>query len=386
MSQKRHSKNQTQKTAIEPVLPEDFSLAPKERKIFEYEPLRLISNNALHKRKKVPIATEVILDERSARLPAEYLLSNIPIFEEKKCLQSYHFVFSNEQLKQMIEEPKIIIDRYHNVFQTSGGIVHRSSFYAVAPHARQENGIPMLYRFSITRVLGEEQDHYNISLYAVAGGKQDGFLFLGRLDNDVCDPHSFMAQEITKTFAKRHNATLTAGETPSQQMIRRKFKEPVNFDSFGYDMYSIPFPHMHQPSAHYEIGDNPEIACPKFIRKLANNNFEQNLSAMLKAFRISPTPRFRNTNQNVYSIAKQEKKITTLSDKPNPKPILDEILDLEAQARKIIKVQWQKNPQKPQKAQRKKNANSKQHPDHKQQNQKSAYRNQEWQTMSFMHR
>ncbi len=336
MSKSNNLKKQRIKTVVENALPEDFSGSPKDRKIFENEPLKLLPNRKLCATKKAPIEIEVPLNEKTAKLPATFCLSNIPIFEEKKCLQSYHFVFSNEQLKQMLEETKIIVDKWHNVFQTSEGIVHRTSFFAVAPHAKQEDGIPMLYRFSITRVLGDEQNHYNISLYALVGGKQDGFLFLGRLDYDNTEPHSFMVSEFSPKFARKHNATLTKGLGSAQRIIRSKFKNPANSNSFNYDMYSIPFPHMHQPNSHYEFGVNPEVVCPKFIKKFVNNNFEQNLSAMLKMFHVSPTPHFRQTNQNIYTIAKEEKKITTLSNHPNPQMLLDEILTLEKQTKKDL--------------------------------------------------
>lgn len=300
---------------------------------------KILNKPAYYKRSKQkgssePLKIQIKLDEKTAKLPTNYMMSNIPVYAEDKYMQQYHFIFNNEQLKEMFTTPKIIVDRWHSTFVTSEGVVHRTSFFAVAPHADTKNGIPMIYRFSITRQ-PNIPDHYTINVHAIVGGKEDGWLFLARLDNSDSNAtiHPILQHYLTKQFLKRHNAVRTQEFNFHQEKRHQKLKGSNDINKY---CYCIPYPHMHQATPYYEVGDQAERVCPKFLRKCANNDFAQNLAYMLKAFRVYDRPHFRSENDNLYSVIREEKRITTINDNPNPQYILAEILEQEKQ-RAVIK-------------------------------------------------
>ena len=189
--------------------------------------------------------------------------------------------------------PKIIVDTWHSTFITDEGVVHRTSFFAVAPNANVKNGIPQLYRFSITRC-DDKTEHYTMNMHAIVGGKEDGWLFLARLDNNTAGIyHPVLKNNMTRAYLKQHNAVITKSFTYKQLRQKSKLKganKPVN----QYE-YCIPFPHIHQADPHYEIGTHAEKVCPKFLRKCAYNNFEQNLAFMMKTTTILVGMRFLGT-------------------------------------------------------------------------------------------
>ncbi len=293
-----------------------------------------------------PLNILVKLDEKTTKLPTNYMLSNLPVYAEDKYMQQYHFVFNNQQLKEMFTTPKIIIDRWHSTFVTSEGVVHRTSFFAVAPHADTKNGIPTLYRFSITRQ-PSTSNHYTINMHAIVGGKEDGWLFLARLDNSDCTTsiHPILQHFITKQFLKRHNAVCTKEFNFHQYKRQQKLKGKKEINE---NCYCIPYPHIHQANPFYEVGEQAERVCPKFLRKCVNNSFEQNLAYMMKAFRIYDHLHLRDENCNLNSIIKEEKRITTINKQPNPQYLINELLEQEKQrmvvkpAKKLAKVKHQR--------------------------------------------
>ena len=49
------------------------------------------------KKKKNPLEVELVLNEKIVKLPQNYTLSNLPVYNEEKYMQQYHFVFTTEQ-------------------------------------------------------------------------------------------------------------------------------------------------------------------------------------------------------------------------------------------------------------------------------------------------
>lgn len=283
---------------------------------------RLLNNHQIHAINKntheivIPLAPSIV------GLRKDYTLDNIPDHCESASLQQYHFIYTPEQLKEMYTTTKIIVDIHYNMFDTSNGKVQRTSFFAIAPHAKIHKGIPPLYRFSVSRDL-KNANHYSISMYAIVGGKEDGWLFLGRLDNDDTSPHSFLVESVSKNEARRANAVRTKGITQAQQNIMARYqKESCDM---MHDIYCIPFPHIHQPNAKYEIGDKPEKCCPKFLRKCVDNSFEENLQYMMKIFSISDQPHLKIQNDTMANIIKEEYKITHINPMPNPYKLVSAI-------------------------------------------------------------
>ena len=306
---------------------EEVLLAQDEDSLFILEEVaqnedRLLNNHQIHAINKDTHQINIPLVESIVALKKGYTLDNIPDYCENASLQQYHFVYTPEQLREMYTSTKIIVDLHYNMFDTSNGKVQRTSFFAIAPHANARKGIPALYRFSVSIDLKNPQ-HYSISMYAIVGGKEDGWLFLGRLDNDTTPPHSFVASDVSKTEAKRTNAVLTKGLTQAQKNIMEKYQK----DNCGmlHDLYCIPFPHMHKPSFNYEIGEKPEKSCPKFLRNCAYNNFEANLQYMMKIFNISDQPHLRFQNDTIANIMKEEFKIIHINKIPNPYKLLGKI-------------------------------------------------------------
>lgn len=283
---------------------------------------RLLNNHQISAINKNTSFITIPLVESVVSLKKGYTLDNIPDYCENASLQQYHFSYTPQQLREMYTSTKIIIDIHYNMFDTSNGKIQRTSFFAVAPHANNSKGIPSLYRFSVSVDL-KNPEHYSISMYAIVGGKEDGWLFLGRLDNDTTPPHSFVVSEVTKTEVKRSNAVLTKGLTQAQKNIIEKYQKDNN--GILHDLYCIPFPHMHKPSSRYEIGEKPEKSRPKFLRNCAYNNFEDNLQYMMKIFNISDQPHLRLQNDTIANIIKEEFKIIHINKTPNPYKLLGKI-------------------------------------------------------------
>lgn len=288
----------------------------------------LLSKRQQKKSEEETLKIELTLNEKLVKIPYYYTLANLPVYVESKYMQKYHFNFTNQQLKEMYTTTKIIVDKWHSTFITDEGIVHRTSFFAVAPNANIQNGIPALYRLSITRK-ENDQKHYTINMHAIAAGKPDGWLFLGRLDNNIeAIIHPVLKNYMTKKFLKQHNAVVTKNFTPHQLKLKSKLKnKPKYYSNFNY---CIPFPHMHQPSTKYEVGEYAERNCPKFLRKCASNTFDENVGYMMKIFNISDHPHYRNENEYLLKIIQQEKNTTNINFPPDPQIVVKEIKKMES--------------------------------------------------------
>ena len=282
---------------------------------------KLLNNHQIHAIMKnknthtisLPLVSQIVGFQKG------YTLDNMPDYCEAASLQKYRFVYTPEQLREMFATPKIIIDTHYNFVADSSGKRPRTSFFAIAPHAKAHMGIPLLYRFSVL-VDTNNPNHYSISMHAIIGGKEDGWLFLGRLDNDDTSPHSRVASTITTKKAKRTNAVPTKIVSQAQKNVVSNAQKQDS--TISPEIYCIPFPHIHQPDRNYDACEGPEDLDPKFLRQCTHNNFEGNLQYMMKIFNISDQPHLKPQNKMMSDILKEEFKITTINPEPNPKKLM----------------------------------------------------------------
>jgi len=290
------------------------------------------------------------LTNSQCRIPYNYKLSHLPIFSAKSHLQIYNIPFTNEQLGEMFKAPKIIIDRWHDVFISNQKVMHRTSFYAVAPnpfspeyqipqnnfeysYLINETYLPILYRFSIIRDL-ENNQHYTITAHALVGGAEDGWLFLARLDNNSEVYHDFMTTNTTSDFVtqKKHSVPVTC-LNPKQKEMMDFFNKSIGNENgdevYRGVMHRIAFPHIHQAEASYVAGDSPEESCPKFLKNCVNNTFGENVAFMMKALHISDELQFYSNDVNLKDIISEKRNSFSINPEPNPSSIIKEICILE---------------------------------------------------------
>lgn len=220
------------------------------------------------------------------------MISNLPI-EERTKMQKYNILCSSDMYLDMLNAPKYVFDVYHfNYTQNTkhGPKVYSKTFYyMVAPTLFDENNktLPVLYRMGITRDLSE-RDHFSFSIYAVAGGYEDGFFFLGRLDNDV----------LSKAHLKKIKKPIIKSEQPLQ-----KANSPHQFNS-----QKVPFPHFHRPRLYNEPSvtreelDRRESSEPYHLDELVGADFDRCLEAFLESFSISPTILLAESNCKITEI------------------------------------------------------------------------------------
>ena len=196
------------------------------------------------------------------------MVSNLPLIEHAR-MQKYNIICSPSKYKAMARAPKYIFDSFHFNFEFNHHIFSKTHYYAIAPTLDNGNDktLPVLYRFSVCRELGNPQ-HFSITLYAVIGGYEDGFYFISRLDND----RPACAHKI-KTPCIKNAKTIKANRT--------KFKEAENISV-------IPFPHLHRPHFNADEYDEREYSRPIYLEKLKDKPFEKCLDAFLKIYNINP--------------------------------------------------------------------------------------------------
>lgn len=300
-----------------------------------------LNRNGKKKEEQTSNCVEAKLTEKLCKIPQYYTLSNLPVLSEKRSMQDYHFTYTDEQLKNMYKTPKIIVDMFCSSFNSNLGTMYRISFFAVAPNA--QSNIPSIYRFSI--VINESTpEHYSISLHGIVGGKEDGWLFLGRLDN-AKDSHLIDDESLKEKFSpkqlreynkklKMHNAVKKPIFTASEQEARNargvSRKEPLQYKD------CIPCPHMHKPNTKYKLGDDIERCLPKFMRNCFYNDFDENVMYMMNIFNIYKHPHFRKHDALLVDIIKKERKITTLNKEIEADKVVDELFQ-RIESEKIIK-------------------------------------------------
>lgn len=276
---------------------------------------------------------EIVVPLKNARcrFPQDYHLSNLPIHIERSCMQNYHIPFTNEQLGQMVTSPKIIIDRWHNSFVFDNQVMHRTSFYAIAPNGFEEDlsstnsyppflnqsYIPVLYRFSVSQNI-RNKSHFSISVHAIVGGKEDGWLFLARLDNNSKTPHNFVSDPKVDVV-KKYNAIPVpqSTDTSADNLEQEEVYKSV--------IHKISFPHLHQANTNYALGDDPEKGCPKFLKKCVSNSFEENLGFMMKIFHIHDVPHFCSKDARLEDLMGRKRNSFTINPEPDPSFLIKEI-------------------------------------------------------------
>ena len=169
----------------------------------------------------------------------------------------------------------------------------------------QNTGLPTIYRLSVSRYVDNPQ-HYSISLHAVVGGCVDGFLFLGRFDNNNECNH--IVKPDKAVLKNDIQFTLTAGNSMTNQHF-----------------HEIGFPHIHLADANYACGSIPEKVTPKFVEKCKNNNFEENIEYIMHLFGISHYHNFYKQDEKLLTLIQKGKVDTfgALTDDPNRRWLSD---------------------------------------------------------------
>ena len=248
--------------------------------------------------------SEITIPIRKVKTPDEYALSNLPISKERALMQDYHFCFSQGDLKQMVTSPKVLIDQKHLNLISRKQLVSKTNFFMVSPQL-QNTGLPTIYRLSVSRYVDNPQ-HYSISLHAVVGGCVDGFLFLGRFDNNNECNH--IVKPDKAVLKNDIQFTLTAGNSMTNQHF-----------------HEIGFPHIHLADANYACGSIPEKVTPKFVEKCKNNNFEENIEYIMHLFGISHYHNFYKQDEKLLTVLDESKKFAVLRDDRKTDVITDVI-------------------------------------------------------------
>ena len=253
---------------------------------------------------------EIDIPIRKVVMPKGYKISNIPHTKERATMQDYHFSFSEGDLYQMIKSPKVVIDKKHMNIMSRGKIVSKTNFFMVAPQV-ENMGLPVLYRLSAARYL-DNPAHHSISMHAIVGGCIDGFLFLGRLDNNTEGNH----------IIKPEKPILKNGEP----IIRI-----ADCDMLEEYYHTIPFPHIHTATARYKLGDIPEKSVPEYVSNCKNNSFKQNIEYMMKKYGISHYTHLYYQDALLADVLKEVKQETILREKRNSRDLIKEIVQSEMQ-------------------------------------------------------
>ncbi|MBR1925580.1 MAG: hypothetical protein IJ837_01855 [Clostridia bacterium] len=278
-------------------------------------------------------------DEHVKGLDASYDLSNIPFDFDKENLQVRHIEFSEKQLAEMYECPKIIIDgqQLGRYVDREKETKYKTVFFAVAPdiilekNPSSEKKIPGIYEIIIT-AHKNHPEHYSISIYGLVDGTENGHVFLARLDNN----DDLEAFHRNKYFTKK--------DIDKQRKLRNIIPDFIHFkhDEFldrlkdrltrnGYGAWFItPFPHLHAVDGKHFL-KTPESVEPIFVKKLANkrdigiphkndkNNFKSlntSLRFMLERFNVSEKAELPKDNILVSKLAKEIKDTHTISENP----------------------------------------------------------------------
>ena len=182
----------------------------------------------------------------------------------------------------------------------------------------QNTGLPTIYRLSVSRYVDNPQ-HYSISLHAIVGGCVDGFLFLGRFDNNNECNH--IVKPDKAVLKNDIQFTLTAGNSMTNQHF-----------------HEIGFPHIHLADANYACGSIPEKVTPKFVEKCKNNNFEENIEYIMHLFGISHYHNFYKQDEKLLTVLDESKKFAVLRDDRKTDVITD------VSVNENIKENWHSSP------------------------------------------
>lgn len=266
------------------------------RNIDQGKRCRIISKDDL-KKSDLPSTLDICVNIRNWPLTKKCKISNLPNNTEKYLMQTYHFNFSHGDLEKMVTTPKVAFDRYHKNFTSNGELVSKSFFTLAAPQVENMD-LPVVYRFSVSRYVDDPQ-HYSISVHAIVGGREDGWLFLARLDNNTKNEH------IVKGDIK---AMLKTEEDVIEQI---KPCPASNLSEKGR-FHVIPYPHIHRADSNCEKGIQPEKLVPIYVEKCKDKSFEQNIQYMMQLFNIQSSTMFCKNDEFLEDVlAKSKKHIST---------------------------------------------------------------------------
>ncbi len=137
--------------------------------------------------------------------------------------QHFNFVFSEEDLEEMLNTPKVIVtDNYFKAtdIQENEYFIHR--LYMIAPNLKDKE-LPLIYRLSIQTCPAKHT--YSVSMQAVVGGCRDGAVNLIRVDS----PHEIIGQMEDDYIDKPH-IHIAESNTPNRRFehLPKYFEEAEN--------------------------------------------------------------------------------------------------------------------------------------------------------------
>lgn len=289
------------------------NIPPFKRDILPGKKARIIPKDDL-KISDFPSTLYIRVNPRKWPLTKNCKISNLPVNYEKYNMQTYHFDFTHGDLKQMVTTPKVAFDRYHKNFTASGELVSKSFFILAAPQVEGMD-LPVVYRLGISRYV-DDPEHYSISMHAVVGGREDGWLFLARLDNNTKNEH------IIKETVKQ--------QITGDGMIIDDFcPSPCKNLTEKSRFHTIPYPHLHKADANCQPGVQPEKLVPLYVEKCKGKTFEQNIEYMMNLFNIQTKTMFYNDDDLMDNVLKNAKEIIAINQEINPKEFVEEIKSME---------------------------------------------------------
>lgn len=227
--------------------------------------------NIEHKKDGALIIGEPIeINSRSLYMPTGLKVRDLPYPINSKNIQRTNFFATEDDIETMLSFPKFMLaskrERFDSSFSSkdTGQITKcyaRTVYYLT--RADTPSHLPFTYRLSVAQNISQPED-WSIALYAMAGGREKGLMFLKRLDNDPSMCHKEGAQYI-------------------------------------------PTPHMHSASPLAERAARPERPSPEFIYEHADMSLEQGLAYMTQSYNIIPFM-VADQNDDIRTIAKKLKR------------------------------------------------------------------------------
>lgn len=262
----------------------------------------------------LPSTLHITINPRKWPLTKNCKISNLPVNYEKYNMQTYHFEFSHGDLRQMVNTPKVAFDRYHKNFTANGELVSKSFFILAAPQVGGMD-LPVVYRLGVSRYV-DDPEHYSISIHAIVGGREDGWLFLARLDNNTKNEH--VIKECVQEQIQS-DAVIIDDMCPAPC---KNLSEKSRF-------HTIPYPHLHRADANCQIGVQPEKLVPLYVEKCKGKTFEQNIQYMMQLFNIQSNTMFCNQDDFMETILQNAKTKISTEQIKDPTKFVDEIASME---------------------------------------------------------
>lgn len=300
------------------ILTEDPTISQQDiplfkRHIIAGKKARIIPKDDL-KISDLPSTLHININPRNWPLTNKCRISNLPVNYEKYNMQMYHFDFSHGDLKQMVNTPKVAFDRYHKNFMANGELVSKSFFILAAPQIEGMH-LPTVYRLGISRYI-DDPEHYSISIHAIVGGREDGWLFLARLDNNTKNEH------VIKECVKEQ---ILGDGIIVDDMCPSPCKNLTEKSRF----HVIPYPHLHRADANCQAGVQPEKLVPLYIDKCKGKTFEQNIQYMMQLFNIQSKVLFYDDDEFLENVLQNAKTKISPEQVKDPTALVNEIKSME---------------------------------------------------------